>query len=306
MSLQTKILNLKLEAALALRHANGWQKLIDRYGEERATAFYTHLGLNHLPKKSIEYEGLTLHREPTDLEKRINLKAISDAFVQGEQQLVNQLLVLRDRLISDAGKGIIKLSPADYHTLVLDPPKQATEGLKQTLEEIYSRGRELVLDELRAQGARDLGDIGAPSDDDLEFLSDLGDVTVSRVANDVQSRAIGGAASLVVLGIAEGVLLSRLTDDLQAGSVSYINNAAAEADHAALGLGRDAEGSSRSKFISEWYYSAVLDENTDDACAEADGSTSETLDGIPAAPNPDCAGGGRCRCIHVAVYSDER
>lgn len=305
MTLQTKILNLKLEAALAVRHANGWQKLIDLYGEERATAFYTHLGLNHLPKKSIEWEGLTLHREPTELEKRINLKAISDAFVQGEQQLVNQLLVLRDKLITDAGKGIIKLTPADYHTLVLAPPKQATEDLKETLEQIYERGRQLVLDELKAQGARDLGDIGDPSDDDLEFLSDLGDVTVSRVANDVQSRAIGSAASLVVLGVAEGVLLSRLTDDLQAGSVSYINSAAAEADHAALGLGRDAEGSNRSDIVQEAYYSAILDDTCCSDCESADGETGDPGE-ITAAPNPSCQGSARCRCLHVYVLAGEQ
>lgn len=304
MSLQTKVLNLKLKAALAVRHANGWQRLIDLYGEEKATAFYAHLGLNHLEQKSVEYEGLTLHREPTELEKRINLKAISDAFVQGEQQLVNQLLVLRDKLITDAGKGIIKLSPADYHTLVLDPPKQATEDLKETLEQIYARGRKLVLDELRAQGARDLGDIGDPTEPDLEFLSDLGDVTVSRVANDVQSRAIGGAASLVVLGLAGSGLLTRLTDDLQAGSVSYINNAAAEADHAALGLGRDAEGSSRSDVIKEAYYSAILDESVCGPCEEADGETG-TPSEITPTPNPDCQGFGKCRCVTVFVLEGE-
>lgn len=305
MSLQAKILNLKLKAALAARHANGWQRLIDLYGEERATAFYAHLGLNHLPKKSVEYEGLTLHREPTELEKRINLKAISDAFVQGEQQLVNQLLVLRDKLITDAGKGIIKLSPADYHTLVLDPPKQATEDLKETLETIYARGRQLVLDELRAQGARDLEDVGDPTEPDLEFLSDLGDVTVSRVANDVQSRAIGGAATLVVLGLAGSGLRTRLTDDLRAGSVSYINNAAAEADHAALGLGRDAEGSNRSDIVQEIYYSCLLDDAACQSCIDADGETGN-IDEVTPAPNDSCEGGGRCRCIHVYVFEGEQ
>lgn len=335
MSLQSKVLKLKLEAALAVKHAQGWQRLIDLYGEERATAFYTHLGLNHLgtttrrvkcqgcdgerktcarcrgfgyievESKSVEWEGLTLHREPTELEKRINLKAISDAFVQGEQQLVNQLLVLRDKLITDAGLGIIKLSPADYHTLVLDAPKQATEELKETLERIYAQGRKLVLDELRAQGATDLGDIGDAAEDDLEFLSNLGDVTVSRVANDVQSRAIGGAAGLVVLGLAGGALVSRLTDDLQAGSVSYINNAAAEADHAALGLGRDAEGSNRSDIVQEIYYSSLLDDAACENCVAVDGETG-SIEEITPAPNPSCLGGARCRCIHVYVIQGEQ
>lgn len=305
MSLQTKILNLKLEAALAVKHANGWQKLIDLYGEEKATAFYTHLGLNHLEKKTVDFDGLTLHREPTDLEKRINLKALSEAFEQSEQRLVNQLMVLRDKLITDAGKGIIKLSPSDYHTLTLDLPTQASEDLKVALEEIYTRGRKLVLEELRAQGARDLGDIGDAAEGDLEFLSDLGDVTASRVANDVQSRAIGGAASLVVLGIAANEIASRLTEDLRAGSVSYINNAASEAGHAALGLGRDAEGSNRSGIVQEVYYSSLLDDAACENCTAVDGETG-TLNDVTPVPNPSCLGSARCRCIHVYVFEGEQ
>lgn len=305
MSLQEKVLKLKLEAALAVKHANGWQKLIDLYGEEKATAFYTHLGLNHLEKKTFDFDGLTLHREPTDLEKRINLKALSEAFEQSEQRLVNQLMALRDKLITDAGKGIIKLSPSDYHTLTLDLPEQASEDLKEALEEIYARGRKLVLEELRAQGARDLGDVGDVAEDDLEFLSDLGDVTASRVANDVQSRAIGGAASLVVLGIAASEIASRLTEDLRAGSVSYINNAASEAGHAALGLGRDAEGSNRSDVIREAYYSAILDESVCEPCGEADGETGDPNEITPT-PNPSCLGSARCRCIHVYVFEGEQ
>ena len=57
--------------------------------------------------------------------------------------------------------------------------------------------------------------------------------------------------------------------------------------------------------IASYIYSALLDVNTCEACAAADGQESESEDGIPAVPNPDCDGGDKCRCVVVAVFKDE-
>lgn len=69
MSLQEKILRLKLEGATAMRHAQWWEKQIATYGVSKVTEFYTSLGLNHLQTKGYEWEGLTLSREPKEHEK---------------------------------------------------------------------------------------------------------------------------------------------------------------------------------------------------------------------------------------------
>src|ERR1051326_506349 len=118
MSLQEKVLNLKLNAALAVKHANGWQRLIDLYGESKATEFYKHLGLNHLEKKSVEWEGLQLSREPKEYEK-IAVKGVAQAQESAKESINKILLTLRTELITDGLKGIKKLKPASYHELTL-------------------------------------------------------------------------------------------------------------------------------------------------------------------------------------------
>jgi hypothetical protein len=269
-------------------------------------------GNGHIPprqlsgKKKIEYDGMTLWREPSDLEKQINLKAIRDAFEDGEKTLAASLLDIRNKLIDDAAAGLVQLAPADFHTLILSAPETATAEILEKLTEIYNRGRELVLEELVAQGAGELGGIGVASDADTRYLDNLAGTTVSRVTNDVQSRASGRAVSLYTLGVEDMVELSeRVQAELAEGSAAYVDAAAAEADHGGLGAGRAAEGADRSDIVANVYYSAVLDESTCQPCEDADGETGETEDDITPAPNPSCEGWARCRCILIYVFDSE-
>lgn len=150
MSLQEKVLNLKLNAALAVKHAQGWQRLIDLYGEQKATEFYTHLGLNHLEKKSVEWEGLKLSREPKEHEK-IAVKGIANAQESSRESIGKVLLSARDELIEDGLKGIKKLKPATYHELTLQVSSSSRESLRDRLISVHRRGRQLVGQELERQ-----------------------------------------------------------------------------------------------------------------------------------------------------------
>lgn len=55
------------------------------------------------------------------------------------------------------------------------------------------------------------------------------------------------------------------------------------------------------------YYTSVLDENTCDECEAADTGQMITLDqaAVLGPPNPQCAGGDRCRCMCVYVLSND-
>lgn len=150
MTLQSKILHLKLEAALAVKHANGWQKLIDLYGEARATEFYTHLGLNHLESKSIEWDGLTLSREPKEHEK-IAVKGIAQVQESGKEVIGAILLNLRSELIANGLSGISQLPPSRYHELVLQIPRVVHDELREQLVQVHRQGRRLVGAELEHQ-----------------------------------------------------------------------------------------------------------------------------------------------------------
>lgn len=354
MSLQTKVLTLKLEAALAVKHANGWQRLIDLYGEQKATEFYTHLGLNHLEKKSYEWEGLKLSREPKEHEK-IAVKGIHGAQESAKEKIGKVLLGLREELISDGLKGIKKLTPASYHELTLQASSESRTSLRDRLVKVHRQGRLLVAAELEHQqgkgwmaegrmmypayfdalhqrngfGPHDTKCIGyececniehepkcalkngfptcscgfkeALLEDVFDDLDDLTDLTDSRIANDVQARIVAAATRFRLLGLTGNELLNAITNEITAGSVSYIDRAATGLANKVISIGRQDEAFNRRDQWGKIEYSALLDPSVCSACASEDGQESDNEAELTPVPNPSCEGGDWCRCFWVYV-----
>lgn len=320
MSLQEKIISLHLQAALAARHAAFWQKCITEHGEEKATAFYTHLGLNHLEKKSFEWEGLKLSREPKEHEK-ICVKGIANAQESAKESIGKILLSLREELIQDGLKGIKKLEPATFHELTLQASKESRSDLRDRLVKVHKQGRQLVAGEL---GKKSASISNAPHrchvsdgvllsactcgatkeavpDDEFDDLDLLTDLTDSRVANDVQSRIIDAAARNALLGRSGQELIEAVQNEITAGSVTYIDRASAGLANKVIGIGRSDEMQQRSDDIERYEYSSLLDVNTCPNCAELDGTTAQSMDDLPEVPLADCDGGSLCRCFIVAI-----
>lgn len=312
MSLKAKVLQLKMEAAMAARLAHGWQKCIDRHGEEKATAFYTHLGLNHLEKKSFEWEGLKLSREPKEHEK-IAVKGVANAQENSQEAIGKILMNLREELISDGLKGIKKLKPQNLHELTLTPSKESRSDLRDRLVKVHKQGRNLVATELSAsKGLIPLHgvwphecpiDFGtkAAAEDEFDELDDLTDLTESRVANDVQARIIDATSRYTLLGLTGKELLSAVEKEMNAGSVTYIDRAARGLASRVINIGRADEAEARSDEWDRVEYSALLDANVCEPCAGEDGQTAASEDDLQPAPNPECLGGDLCRCFHVYV-----
>lgn len=303
MSLQKKVLKLKLDGAIALRHAQFWERQIAQHGEQKATAFYTSLGLNHLEKKSIEWEGLTLSREPTEVEK-LCIKSIASAQEAGKASVTTVLLKLRTDLIDNALKAIKKLTPATYHELILKTPKESRAELREQLAKVFEKGRNLVALELGRQRGKSViaGNAFKQSqEEDDEELDDLTDLTDSRVVNDVQSRITATAARYALLGLAGAALWEAVNKEMADGSVSYIDRAATGITNKVLAFGRSREAEDRSDEWGSVEYSAILDQNVCEPCAADDGQSAKSEDDLTDTPNPDCAGGDWCRCFHVFV-----
>lgn len=290
MSLQAKILNLKLEAALALRHAQGWQKLIDLYGEDKAQAFYLHLGLNHLPRKSFDYDGLTLSREPKPHEA-LQVKAIASAQESSRERISNLLLAIRNELVDDALQRIEKLSASNYHKLIVMVSDNDREQLRDAVTATFNDGRLLI--------AAQRGIKQSDDDDYEDELDNLTDVTASRLANDVQARITGAASRYALLGVTGTALINSVTNDIRSGSVSYIDRAATGLANRTINLGRSAEAANHDWERVE--YSALLDTNACGPCVDADGETAQDESQLTPAPNPECEGYDNCRCFHVWV-----
>lgn len=310
MSLQAKILHLKLNAALAVKHANGWQKLIDIYGEDKALAFYEHLGLNHLPKKSFDYEGLTLSREPKEHEK-IAVKGIASAQESSKEAIGKILLSLREELISDGLKGIQKLDPAKYHELILQVSPASRSSLRDRLINVHRQGRKLVAVELSNGRTPSPKQADAflrlfshelkQEEDEFDELDDLTDLTGSRVVNDVQSRLIASMQRFTLAGLTDTNLINAVTNDINSGSVAYIDRTATGLANKVISIGRSDEAENRSDEWERVEYSALLDTNACGPCLAEDGQSATDESDLQPAPNPECEGGDWCRCAHVFV-----
>jgi len=312
--LANKVAQLKREAVVADRIASFWQKQIELYGESKAEAFYRSIGLNHLECKSVEWEGLILSREPTEAEK-LCVKGISQAQDASKESVGKILLKTKDVLVAEGMKAIKNLSPADYHSLVLEVPENE---LKPELVRVFRKGRYLVARELGEQLKKSWSGCGREympkydpfnpewkqrQSDDEDELDELADLTNSRLANDVQARIINSTQRFRLLGLTGAALWHAVRQEIEEGSTSYVDRAATGAANVALSSGRSAEADERSEEWERVEYSALLDQNVCEPCAAEDGETASNEADLQPAPNPECAGGDWCRCFHVFVTS---
>lgn len=292
MTLTEKVKQLQASAALAARQAAFWEKTIRDHGERKAEAFYLHLGLNHIERKGVEWEGLTLSREPKEHEKTA-VKGIATAQESAKESIGKILLTLRTELIEDGLKGIKKLTPATYHELILQASSESRESLRDRLIKVHRQGRLLV--------AAELGKKEASPIDEFDDLDDLTDLTDARIANEVQSRIIAAATRFRLLGLTGQELLNAVQNEITAGTVTYIDRAATGLANRVINIGRMDEMRNRADEIDRYEQSELLDANTCGPCAEDDGKTASDPDDLPGAPNPACEGGDYCRGFIVAI-----
>lgn len=310
--LEAKVSKLETDAVTAMRLAAFWRKQIDLYGEPKAAQFYKSLGLNHLETKStVEWEGMTLSRQPTEAEK-LCIKSIASAQEAGKASVGAVLLKARIELIGEALKAIKKLKPATYHTLILEVSDDLRGDLRARLTDVFTKGKRLVATELAGQKSNSPTLINparydhrtktvAETGEDSQELDELADLTDARVANDVQSRITAAATRFALLGLTGAALWEAVGNEINAGSVSYIDRAAQGVANRVLNIGRAAEMEDRSDDIGHYEYSAILDQNTCGACSADDGMTANSPADLPGTPNPECEGSDFCRCFIVAI-----
>lgn len=292
LTLTEKINQLKCDVVTAARLVEFWEKQVSVHGETNAERFYLSLGLNHIQRKGVEWEGLTLSREPKEHEK-IAVKGIANAQESSKESIGKVLLSARDELIADGLKGIKKLKPATYHELTLQVSSASRESLRDRLIKVHRSGRLLV--------AAELGKKEAVPEDAFDDLDDLTDLTDSRIANDVQSRIIAAATRFRLMGLTGQPLLDAITNEITAGSVSYIDRAATGLANKVINIGRADEAENRRDDWGRVEYSALLDQNVCGPCASEDGDTADNEADLTPTPNPECEGGDWCRCFHIFI-----
>lgn len=273
-------------------------------------------------KKTFEFDGLELSREPNEIEKLIDLKSlVSDLETQSES-LESSLLKYRDVLINQAVSLAKDLDEKNIFTLTLDRNEKAAKVVKKSLNEAYGKGRAQIVREINAQKSfvenpfldekyrekllkeypinfvelKDLLD-----DDAEERLASLSDSVISKMLNEIQSRTVNIFTALKVLGWETVSFFDEMKKRLAGESTAFVTQTAKASANAAIMTGRSDEISEQSENWDRIQYSAILDKNTCPACKKEDGKEASDESELEDVPNPFCDGGSLCRCFHVVV-----
>lgn len=282
-------------------------------------------------KKTFEFDGLTLSREPSEIEKLIDLKSLVSDLESQSENLEASLLKYRDALINQAVSAAKDLDEKTIFSLTLERNEKQAKFVKKALNEAYGKGRAQIMREINVQTSEkmykaskqkdciycsysekgvyklcekcfipplELKDL--TSDETEERLASLSDSTIAKILNEIQSRAINAYTALKILGWDVGSFFDELKTRLFGESSAFVSQLARNSANAAVMKGRMDEIAETSEGITE--YSAILDKNLCSECKAYDGKRSATPENdFPEVPNPYCKGGSNCRCFWVAI-----
>jgi HK97 family phage portal protein len=276
-----------------------WRDLMARYGGKTDL-----LPADTLEKKTFDHDGLTLGREPRGVELVIDLKKIVADYDSERTRIAGILSRFRAKLIDQAADSLDSLDPKTAHTLTLTPDPKIRKELYKALESAYKAGRSQIIAEIAAQekakGLNLSPETKSDIEDYLKWLDELTDGLISRVINEITTRAVN---QYLMLKLLNDYVVEKLRQALLDQSEKFIDGVSGSTVNAAISQGRDDEIKDQGDNVEYTEYSAILDQNTCGPCGDADGLTEKDPLDLPAAPNPECEGGDRCRCIHVAVIA---
>jgi HK97 family phage portal protein len=252
-------------------------------------------------KKTVDFDGLTLSREPNEIEKLIDFKSIASSQRYHRERLFSALMALRGELIAEAIKDVETLTPETIYELILTPPTKLIARIRQVIAGAYATGKAQIVSELSRQG---VGGLIVTGGENAELIDTLADTTVSRVTNEIQTRAINQFATATVLGIAGAGIGEYVGRQLRDQSDKWVDGYAGAASNAAIQGGRSDEAEAKEDFIDRYQYSAILDALTCSPCESWDGVEAASPEELPQTPNAECEGGDRCRCFIVAIHGE--
>lgn len=181
--------------------------------------------------------------------------------------------------------------------------KDLGEKIDAELQRLYRTGRATVADELDRQ--RGGSAIGLTHEADADALRRL--KNRARLAAESITARVWQAVSRSVLGRGGDLSAAQAAGEIEAAAA--IRAEAQLHASAALNAGRSDQADLQRDEIDGSRYTSILDKNRCSSCATADDDVLRQLnDPVRLArkpPNPQCHGGGRCRCMEAFQLNDE-
>lgn len=233
--------------------------------------------------------------------------AVKDATASTRASLAKEL-VRRARIAADTGQ-LAKFAAGA-------PPMvdKLTAEISTVLSDFYAAGRTQVAGELQRQKAgkpwtaesvraAEVTLADGPSPEGLAALKQQAEAMARAIAASLQTAAAMQAGRVAAgTPLTPDVMVEMVTRD---GDAAALRFAAAASDF--MSMGRSAEASAQQTDVEDAVYSALLDGATCAACEPMDGETTRDLALAEGwAPNPDCEGGDRCRCLVVYEIAQDQ
>jgi HK97 family phage portal protein len=259
--------------------------------------------LPEVKKLSVEYDGMMLRREPDHIEKLCDLKSMVNELEINQERAQKVLHRFRLTLIEQATEKLDRRDPGNAHMITLEADTKTRKELGKAVRNAYATGQNQVARELMNQSRARKVDasiraIKAMDEDDLEYIEELTDGLVSRMINEMRTRAINQFLAMKIL---TNYAKEALAQVLGEQSDKFVKQLAESVINAATQSGRTDEAAARKDEWDNVQYSAILDGNTCGPCEEADGMEADKAEDLPPTPNPECLGGTSCRCFHIWI-----
>ena len=247
--------------------------------------------------KTFLWEGLELSRQPTELEQKM-LRAVLAA--QNSARDVIEPLMMRARveLITAAARALQQMSE-DFQSLSIEVPPPIQNEIGQALLAAFEAGAATVLDELNLRSQKILSAIVSASVE--RILS----AAMMALANTVAARFVSALLRRLMRDEPREQAAAEAEAEIREESTNFVSEIATGAALQAVGDGRFETIQANALPGDRFVYSAILDTNTCSVCRADDLRESFNLGDLPFAPNPNCEGRWRCRCMIVIAHSTE-
>jgi len=176
------------------------------------------------------------------------------------------------------------------------------------LRDIFSYGRQQVKKELGAQKHATLAEI-KPLGPELALIYELlkarAKVSTTSMASSLKTFVTFEAIRQIRKGVLEK---EALRNGLEGLSDKELKRTASHSISEAFNYGRSEQASRQKEEIGRVQYSAIMDTATCENCEPLDGEVWDYDDPDTdkyAGGNPDCLGGGQCRCVLVFISKQE-
>jgi hypothetical protein len=268
---------------------------------------------------------LAERRAPRGVECYVQLAEIAAKFDDAKTAVRTSTQGTRDKLVAEVSRRAqaaqARGTLADFAAQQPPMVDKLTAEVEAVMEDLFAFGRRQVASELDRQRrgdpiveetleARRAGE-RVMAERKPRRVSPINELKAIREQAATMARSIAqqtqAAAAQIASRIGSGVPLepgafaeavTRASDD------AALRFGAAVAD--VLSLGRTEEMRAQEAAVADYVYSAILDGAACDECAPMDGEVTEDADEAAGwAPNPDCAGGDRCRCLVIAELEQE-